>query len=254
METELLEKYVRALETSEATDPKYDKTVELLRDENWIERGTIIFSQYFDTAKWIAENLSKEFDGETIGLYAGGDKSGIFIDGVFKRKEKEELKAMVKSRDLRILVGTDSASEGLNLQTLGSLINIDLPWNPTRLEQRKGRIQRIGQVHDTIFVYNMRYKDSVEDRVHNLLSQRLRNIYNVFGQLPDVLEDVWINVAIGEQEKALEIIDNVPEKHPFENRYNMGVEHIDWESCSEVLDKKEKREFLKKGWIRCMNV
>jgi hypothetical protein len=254
METELLEKYVRALETSEATDPKYDKTVELLRDENWIERGTIIFSQYFDTAKWIAENLSKEFDGETIGLYAGGDKSGIFIDGVFKRKEKEELKAMVKSRDLRILVGTDSASEGLNLQTLGSLINIDLPWNPTRLEQRKGRIQRIGQVHDTIFVYNMRYKDSVEDRVHNLLSKRLRNIYNVFGQLPDVLEDVWINVAIGEQEKALEIIDNVPEKHPFENRYNMGVEHIDWESCSEVLDKKEKREFLKKGWIRCMNV
>lgn len=254
METELLERYVRALETSEATDPKYDKTVELLRDENWIERGTIIFSQYFDTAKWIAENLSKEFDGETIGLYAGGDKSGIFIDGVFKRKDKEELKAMVKSRDLRILVGTDSASEGLNLQTLGSLINIDLPWNPTRLEQRKGRIQRIGQVHDTIFVYNMRYKDSVEDRVHNLLSQRLRNIYNVFGQLPDVLEDVWINVAIGEQEKALEIIDNVPEKHPFENRYNMGVEHIDWESCSEVLDKKEKREFLKKGWIRCMNV
>ncbi len=254
METELLERYVRTLETSEATDPKYDKTVELLRDENWIERGTIIFSQYFDTAKWIAENLSKEFDGETIGLYAGGDKSGIFIDGVFKRKDKEELKAMVKSRDLRILVGTDSASEGLNLQTLGSLINIDLPWNPTRLEQRKGRIQRIGQVHDTIFVYNMRYKDSVEDRVHNLLSQRLRNIYNVFGQLPDVLEDVWINVAIGEQEKALEIIDNVPEKHPFENRYNMGVEHIDWESCSEVLDKKEKREFLKKGWIRCMNV
>ena len=68
-----------------------------------------------------------------------------------------------------------------------------------------------------------------------------------FGQLPDVLEDVWINVAIGEQEKALEIIDNVPEKHPFENRYNMGVEHIDWESCSEVLDKKEKREFLEEG-------
>ncbi len=103
-------------------------------------------------------------------------------------------------------------------------------------------------MHDTIFVYNMRYKDSVEDRVHNLLSQRLRNIYNVFGQLPDVLEDVWINVAIGEQEKALEIIDNVPEKHPFENRYNDDVRHIDWESCSEVLDKKEKRRFLEKGW------
>lgn len=248
IETELLERYVSALETSEAVDPKYDKTVELLREENWIDRGTIIFSQYFDTARWISENLSKEFSGEAIGLYAGGTKSGIFVDGIFKKKEKEELKTMVKNRDLRILVGTDSASEGLNLQTLGSLINIDLPWNPTRLEQRKGRIQRIGQVNDTIFVYNMRYKDSVEDRVHSMLSKRLKSIYNVFGQLPDVLEDAWINIAIGEQDKALEIIDNVPEKHPFENRYNKGVEHIDWESCSEVLDKKEKRKFLEKGW------
>ncbi|MGO1652995.1 phospholipase D-like domain-containing anti-phage protein [Senegalia sp. (in: firmicutes)] len=248
IETELLEKYVRALETNEAIDPKYDKTVELLKDENWIERGTIIFSQYFDTAKWIAENLSKEFNGKTIGLYAGGSKSGIFIDGIFKRKEKEDLKLMVRNRDLSVLVGTDSASEGLNLQSLGTLINIDLPWNPTRLEQRKGRIQRIGQIYDTIYVYNMRYKDSVEDRVHSLLSKRLKNIYNVFGQLPDVLEDAWINIAIGEKDKAFEIIDNVPKKHPFENRYNIGVNHIDWESCSEVLDKKEKRKYLEMGW------
>lgn len=63
---------------------------------------------------------------------------------------------------LKILVGTDAASEGLNLQTLSTLINVDLPWNPTRLEQRKGRIQRIGQLADTILTYNMRYKDSVE--------------------------------------------------------------------------------------------
>jgi superfamily II DNA/RNA helicase len=53
---------------------------------------------------------------------------------------------MVRAREIRILVGTDAASEGLNLQRLGTLINLDLPWNPTRLEQRKGRIQRIGQV------------------------------------------------------------------------------------------------------------
>lgn len=247
-EIELLEKYIKAIDANEATDPKYDKTVELLRDENWIDRGVIIFSQYFDTAKWVAQNLSKEFSGEAIGLYAGGLKSGLFIDGIFKKKEKEVLKIMVKNRELRVLVGTDSASEGLNLQALGSLINLDLPWNPTRLEQRKGRIQRIGQVNDTVYIYNMRYKDSVEDRVHSLLSSRLQNIYSVFGQLPDVLEDVWIEVAIGEKNKAFEIIDNIPEKHPFENRYNMGVKHIDWESCSQVLDKKEKRKFLEKGW------
>jgi len=54
------------------------------------------------------------------------------------RKEREELKQMVGRHELTILIGTDAASEGLNLQALGTLINIDLPWNPTKLEQRKG--------------------------------------------------------------------------------------------------------------------
>mgnify|MGYP005853731819 CR=1 FL=1 len=188
IETQLLNNYVKALESNEARDPKYDKTVELLKDMKWIEQGVIIFSQYFDTARWVAEGLSKEFSDEPIGLYAGGSKSGVYHNGSFKKKEKEDLKKAVKSWEIKVLVGTDSASEGLNLQTLGNLINLDLPWNPTRLEQRKGRIQRIGQLNDTVHIYNMRYKDSVEDRVHHLLSSRLESIYNVFGQLPDVLE------------------------------------------------------------------
>ncbi|PYG84911.1 SNF2 domain-containing protein [Ruminiclostridium sufflavum DSM 19573] len=248
VESLLLNNYVKALESNEARDPKYDKTVELLKDEKWLDKGVIIFSQYFDTARWVAEGLSKEFNDEPIGLYAGGSKSGVYLSGSFKKKEKEEIKHAVKTRDIKVLVGTDSASEGLNLQTLGNLINIDLPWNPTRLEQRKGRIQRIGQLNDTVHIYNMRYKDSVEDRVHHLLSSRLESIYSVFGQLPDVLEDVWIEIAVGDKAKALEIIDSVPKVHPFENRYNMGVEHIDWETCSRVLDKKEKRKYFEQSW------
>lgn len=247
-ETVLLRKYVRALESTDAVDPKYEKTVELLKNKNWIERGTIIFSQYLDTARWIAENLSREFNEKLIGLYAGGNASGIFEDGKFSTRDKEIIKEMVRTREIRVLIGTDAASEGLNLQTLGCLINIDLPWNPTKLEQRKGRIQRIGQLYDTIYIYNMKYKDSIEDKVHSRLSKRLENISDIFGQIPDVLEDVWINVALGEEEKAMQLIDEVPEKHPFENRYNRGVEHIDWESCAQVLDKKEKRRYLEKGW------
>lgn len=247
-ETILLRKFVRALETTEAVDPKYEKTVDLLKHEKWLERGTIIFSQYLDTARWIADRLSKEFTEEIVGLYAGGLASGLYEDGKFKVKDKETIKEMVKKREIKILVGTDAASEGLNLQTLGSLINIDLPWNPTKLEQRKGRIQRIGQQYDTIYIYNMRYKDSIEDKVHSRLSERLKNITDVFGQLPDVLEDVWINIALGEEEKALQIIDEVPKKHPFENRYNDNVRHINWESCTRVLDNKEKRRVLEKGW------
>jgi SNF2 family DNA or RNA helicase len=247
-ETKLLKNFVDMLNSNQATDPKYHKIKELLEDQKWIEKGTIIFSQYFDSAYWIAKKLSWHFTTTPIALYAGGSKSGVFLDGEFKKESKEDIKLGVKKHKYKVMVGTDSAAEGLNLQALGTLINLDLPWNPTRLEQRKGRIQRIGQVNDTVHIYNMRYKDSVEDRVHELLSDRLQNITNVFGQLPDVLEDVWIEIAKGENEEAKRIIDNIPEKHPFEKRYNREVSYLDWESCSKVLDQKEKRKYFKSGW------
>ena len=153
---------------------------------------------------------------------------------------------MVRRGEIRLMLGTDAASEGLNLQSLGTLIN-DLPWNPTRLEQRKGRIQRIGQINDTVFVYNMRYQDSVEDRVHELLSSRLHDIFNLFGQLPDVLEDAWVAVALGEKERAQKIIDDVPDRHAFELRYT-EVEPVEWETCEQVLDAAEKWRVLSEGW------
>ncbi|MDN5276740.1 MAG: hypothetical protein PWR01_705 [Clostridiales bacterium] len=247
-ERECLIRFIETLNANQEKDPKYKRLLEILIDDNWIERGCIIFSQYYDSARWVAENLSNDLPDEKIGIYAGGDKSGIFIGGIYERKSKEEIKQMVRNRELRVLVGTDAASEGLNLQTLGSLINLDLPWNPTRLEQRKGRIQRIGQVYDEVYIYNMRYKGSVEDRVHSLLSERLANIYSMFGQIPDVLEDVWVHVALNEIEEAKRKIDAIPKQHPFELRYHVNVGKVDWESCARVLDNKEKQKHLMRGW------
>lgn len=259
-EKEVLEKFVGLLEvalTNEHLDPKYDKVYKILNEgmtlesgvctKPWKQLGCIIFSQYYDTVEWVARCLSKAM-AEPIGVYAGGSKSGIFRQGIWHRQEKTEIKQMVRDRKLKILVGTDAASEGLNLQTLGTLINLDLPWNPTRLEQRKGRIQRIGQMYDTVYVCNLRYKDSVEDRVHQLLSNRMESIYKMFGQLPDVLEDVWVDVAIGNIEEAKKRIDSLPEKHPFEMKYHEQVEHIDWESCAEILRQQDVYQCLVKKW------
>jgi hypothetical protein len=133
------------------------------------------------------------------------------------------------------------------LQRLGSLINLDLLWNPTRLEQRKGRIQRIGQVRSEVLIYNMRYRGSVEDRVHQLLSESLGNIRNMFGQLLHTLEDVWIAAALRDEEEAKRVIDAVPKRHPFEMRYDR-IETVDWESCSRVLDSASQLEALRKRW------
>ncbi|MBF8982614.1 DEAD/DEAH box helicase family protein [Lutibacter sp. B2] len=247
-ERECLEKFIKTLEINKEKDPKYQLVYDLLVKENWKEKGCIIFSQYFDSAYWVAESLSKDIKGEQIGIYAGGDKSGIITDGIYTKKTKEEIKAMVKRYEIKILLGTDAASEGLNLQTLGTLINLDLPWNPTRLEQRKGRIQRIGQVNDLVYLYNMRYKDSVEDRVHSMLSERLEHIHHMFGQIPDVLEDVWIQVALDDIEQANKIIDEVPKSHPFKLKYEKGVGKVDWESCTKILDNKEKKKYLMESW------
>ncbi len=251
-ERQKLEEIVNILEEHKDKDPKYDLLKRLLTnnyiEEPWLERGCIVFSQYFDSIQWIAEKLTNELPNEKIGLYAGGDKSGIYENGVFKRVSKEEIKKSVKNKELRLLLGTDAASEGLNLQKLSTLINLDLPWNPTRLEQRKGRIQRIGQERENVLIYNMRYKDSVEDRVHQLLSQRLKQIEQLFGQIPDTLRDVWVDVALNNIEEAEKKIYDVPKSHPFSIRYEENVKPINWESCKTVLDKHEKRKVLTKVW------
>lgn len=246
-ERELLEGFLAALEANRERDPKYAVVVECLRDRGWLDRGCIIFSQYRDSIQWLAEQLTVEFPAEPIALYSGPNRSGIMQDSRWQTTSRETLKGMVRQDQIRLLLGTDAASEGLNLQRLATLINLDLPWNPTRLEQRKGRIQRIGQIHDTVLVYNMRYADSVEDRVHQLLSTRLQDIYTLFGQIPDVLQDAWIAVALGEIEEAKRIIDAVPKQHSFEVRY-ATVEKVDWETCREVLDAGEKWKRLSEGW------
>lgn len=246
-EKQILETLIAQLEQNKERDPKYDKLQELLFKEDWAQFGCIIFSQYYATVEYFSQQIAQEFTEQKIGVYAGGTKSGFWQNKAFQRCAKEDLKRWVQNGEMKIIFGTDSASEGLNLQRLGTLINLDLPWNPTRLEQRKGRIQRIGQIRDEVLVYNMRYKDSVEDRVHELLSSRLEHIFSLFGQIPDVLEDVWVEVAMGNKESALQKINEIPPRNPFEVRYDQ-VHNVDFESCSDVLNQLEVQDKLSGTW------
>jgi superfamily II DNA/RNA helicase len=229
-------------------DPKLGVILEYLNTKEWAQEGCILFSQYYDTAYWVATHIGEHFQDQPIGLYAGSGKSMLIQGNRILRKDREELKQMVKNYELTILVGTDAASEGLNLQSLGTLINIDLPWNPTRLEQRKGRIQRIGQKRASVKILNLRYKDSIEDRVHEVLAQRLQDIYKLFGQIPIFLEDVWISIALGEQEKVEQELDRLPKINPFNERYGKMDQIEDWETCATVLNRIEKLSLLKKAW------
>lgn len=255
-EIDSLRRCLSLLKQGGNNDPKLEALIGYLRGTHpgvtasWLERGCILFSQYYDTVRWIGDEMAKraEFAGMDIGLYAGSNRSGFWRDGRFQRCDRNVLKGRVRAGDLKLLLGTDAASEGLNLQRLGTLINIDLPWNPTRLEQRKGRIQRIGQARNEIWIANLRYRDSVEDRVHQVLADRLEAIHGLFGQIPDTLEDVWVKVALNDEAAANQLIDrSTATRNPFDAKYSK-VEDADWETCASVLNGLSMKEMLSKGW------
>jgi hypothetical protein len=117
-------------------DPKVEVFLHYLRDAGWLEtNGSIIFSQYRATAEWIAEALGTAFPNEPVALYAGGSASFVQRGSDRRSAGREQIKAAIERGDIRLVCATDAACEGLNLQRLGAQVNVDLPWNPSRLEQ-----------------------------------------------------------------------------------------------------------------------
>lgn len=257
-----LKELLWVLGKARAADPKIKLALDLLSgtstvtrgQPNWLDDGCILFSQYLDTARIVAERLSDHFPDVRVGLYTNEQESGFYDRGVFTPCDRQTLKEDVRDGKLTLLVGTDAASEGLNLQRLSNLINIDLPWNPTRLEQRKGRIQRIGQKHSTIRIYNMRYRGSIEDRVHQRLSERFGDIAALFGLIPQVLEDSWVELAKAEEERVQFLLNHVGEAektallHPFERVHQQIPDLAHWDQCTAVLRQTEAAAHLERGW------
>lgn len=245
-----LQTIVDLLSRPEASDPKFQAVVHYLKEERWLDLGCIVFSQYFDTANWVAEKLAQELPGERIALYAGTDRSGFYHTGRFGSVPREEIKQAVKNRAVRLVIATDAACEGLNLQTLGTLINVDLPWNPSRLEQRIGRIQRFGQRRRSVDMLNLVYHETRDEDVFAKLSKRMRDKFNLFGSLPDVIEDDWIEDIERLDARLSEFIEQKKRANAFDLRYGSAIEPSDdrWELCARVLSRRDIIERLSVAW------
>jgi superfamily II DNA or RNA helicase len=247
---------VEELSRPEARDPKlaavrYFLTEHRTEGKTWFEHGCIVFSQYYDTAYSVGAELAKLLPGEPVGVYAGTGKSGLFRGDDFASVEREDIKAAVKKREIRLLVATDAACEGLNLQTLGTLMNVDLPWNPSRLEQRLGRIKRFGQARRTVDMLNLVYHDTQDEKVYQVLSRRMKDRYDIFGGLPDTIEDDWIETV----EKLDEMMDEYIHlrqqvRDVFEMRYQQTIDPDKdrWELCSRVLARRDVVDRLSIPW------
>src|SRR4029077_9653897 len=108
-------------------------------------------------------------------------------DGRWRTISREEAKRQFRNGDADVLLCTDAAAEGLNFQFCGSLINYDMPWNPMRVEQRIGRIDRLVQRYPEIRIVNLHYADTVEADVYAALRQRIGLFENVVGRLQPIL-------------------------------------------------------------------
>ncbi len=255
-EAKHLHTIVDELSRPEARDPKIHAVKHFLTSfhsegKTWLEHGCIIFSQYYDTAYSIGEKLANELSGEVIGVYAGAGKSGLFRGDDFASVEREDIKNAVKKREIRLVVATDAACEGLNLQTLGTLINVDLPWNPSKLEQRLGRIKRFGQARRNVDMLNLVYHDTQDERIYQVLSRRMKDRYDIFGGLPDTIEDDWIE-SIENLEEMMDKYIHLRRKarDVFEMRYQTTIDpdRDRWELCSRVLARRDIIDRLSLPW------
>ena len=209
------------------------------------------FKGRFTAARALAATLATALPGEAVAIYAGASRSGIHRDGEFASVEREEIKAAVRTHEIRLVVATDAECEGLNLQTLGTMINVDLPWNPSRLEQRLGRIKRFGQRRQNVDTLNLVYHDTQDEKVYAALSHRMKDRYDIFGSLPDTIDDDWMeNIERPEETMDQYMHLRQQARDAFEIRYERQVDtdRDRWELCSRVLARRDIVEKLSTPW------
>src|SRR5262249_13116415 len=150
-EIDYLEDFLAQLR-SLGSDSKFERLAGDLRDVLQKRDSVIVFTQYTDTMDYLRDGLREVYGGQ-VACYSGrgGER---WKEGKWVTVSKESIKTAFRlSLEVKILLCTESASEGLNLQTCGVLINYDMPWNPMRVEQRIGRIDRIGQTYEMMRSY-----------------------------------------------------------------------------------------------------
>ncbi|MBL8657370.1 MAG: DUF3883 domain-containing protein [Altererythrobacter sp.] len=175
-------------------DRKWDELSKILqnhpemRDAAGRQRKIIIFSEHRDTLNYLQARIA--------GVLGNPDAI-ITIHGGTHRDERRRLQALFRSDpDVRVLVATDAAGEGVNLQNANLMVNYDLPWNPNRLEQRFGRIHRIGQT-EVCHLWNLVAKETREGDVYHRLLLKLEVESQVLkGRVFDILGEVFEETSL----------------------------------------------------------
>ena len=175
-------------------DRKWDELSRILQNEPQMRdaggrmRKIIIFSEHRDTLNYLHEKIA--------GVLGSHDAI-VVIHGAVHRDDRRKAQELFRSDpDIRVLVATDAAGEGINLQNANLMVNYDLPWNPNRLEQRFGRIHRIGQ-QEVCHLWNLVAKETREGDVYFRLLEKLQVVSEALkGEVFNVLGEVFDGISL----------------------------------------------------------
>lgn len=203
-------------------DSKWSNLSTLLQGDVFKQlRKLIIFTEHKDTLNFLRKRISD---------LVGDPEAVVYICGGVDRKERLKVQEEFRNNPkVRYLIATDAAGEGVNLQNTNMMINYDLPWNPNRIEQRFGRIHRIGQTQ-TCHLYNLVAKGTREGDVFMRLFTKLEQqrktlggrVFDVLGEvfkdvpLKDLLIESIMHDGEDQQQMVLDKVDNVLEREHIE--------------------------------------
>jgi HKD family nuclease/superfamily II DNA or RNA helicase len=191
----------------------------------------LIFTQYADTARYLFENLNPGGKRDDIDVIFSGDKSKTRVVGRFAPKANPEYHRPTGEAELQTVIATDVLAEGLNLQDCDKVVNYDLHWNPVRLIQRFGRIDRIGSDHDIIYGFNFLPELELDRQLglHQVLANRIQEIHD----------------TIGEDSKILDKTEQLNEEAMYAIYEKKGQLHLFEEEKDDLIDLNEAEEILR---------
>ena len=186
--------YRRILKLVEPISP--DKDAKVLKLQSLLEtrplKGSkcLIFTQYADTARYLYKCLNPDEKNNGIDVIFSGDKSKARVVGRFAPMANPEYRFMQGESELMTVVATDVLAEGLNLQDANIIVNYDLHWNPVRLIQRFGRIDRIGSDHNIVYGFNFLPETGIEAnlKLRDKLQKRIQEIHDSIGEDSAILD------------------------------------------------------------------
>jgi superfamily II DNA or RNA helicase len=150
----------------------------------------LIFTQFADTARYLYDNLNPGDALPDVEVIYSGDKSKAKVVGRFAPRANPEYQKPAGETEIQTLIATDVLAEGLNLQDCDNIVNYDLHWNPVRLIQRFGRIDRIGSEHEVVYGFNFLPETGIERNLGltQKLANRIREIHETIGEDSAILD------------------------------------------------------------------